>query len=49
MLKDFLDALRKNKSRPLLVVSTALAMSTFGPGGVDQGPFSAESLALPFS
>lgn len=48
MLKDILDALAKVKSRPLLVVFTALAMSTFLTGGGPvKDPFSAETFALP--
>ncbi|MFJ3119595.1 hypothetical protein ACIPI6_23975 [Pseudomonas protegens] len=48
MFKDILEVFGKVKSRPLLVVFGALAMSTFLAGGgpiVD--PFSAESFALP--
>lgn len=49
MLKDFLDALGKIKSRPLLIVFAVLAMSTFDPsGGPIKDPFSASSLFLPF-
>lgn len=49
MIKDFLDALGKVKSRPLLIVFAALAISTFAPeGGPLENPFSAGSLALPF-
>lgn len=49
MVKDFLDALGKVKSRPLLIVFAALAMSTFASGGGPlKNPFSAGSLALPF-
>lgn len=48
MVKDILDALGKVKSRPLLIVFGALAMSTFAPeGGPLKNPFSAGSLALP--
>lgn len=49
MVKDFLDALGKVKSRPLLIVFAALAISTFAPeGGPLKTPLSAGSLALPF-
>lgn len=49
MVKDFLDAMGKVKSRPLLIVFAALAISTFTPGGGPlKDPFSAASLALPF-
>lgn len=49
MIKDFLDALGKVKSRPLLIVFAALAISTFEPGGGPiKDPFSADTLALPF-
>jgi uncharacterized BrkB/YihY/UPF0761 family membrane protein len=49
MVKDFLDAVGKVKSRPLLIVFAALTISTFTPGGGPlKDPFSAASLALPF-
>lgn len=49
MLKDFLDALGKIKSRSLLVVFAALALSTFMPeGGPLKNPFSVGSLTLFF-
>lgn len=49
MVKDFLDALGKVKSRPLLIVFAALAMSTFAPdGGPLKNPFSASAIVLPF-
>ncbi len=49
MVKDFLEALGKVKSRPLLIVFAALAMSTFAPGGGPlKNPFSASSIVLPF-
>jgi hypothetical protein len=48
VFKDILDALGKIKSRPLLVVFAALAISTFTPGGGPINyPFSAMSLMLP--
>ncbi|TVT83973.1 hypothetical protein [Pseudomonas sp. H3(2019)] len=49
MLKEFFDALGRVKSRPLLVVFTALAVLTFTPGaGPIRDPFSVASFALPF-
>jgi drug/metabolite transporter (DMT)-like permease len=49
MVKDFLDALGKVKSRPLLIVFAALAISTFVPGGGPlTNPLSVGSIALPF-
>lgn len=48
MLKDLLDALGKVKSRPLLNVFAALAISTFAPsGGPIRDPFSGTSFLLP--
>lgn len=49
MFKDLLDALGRIKSRPLLNVFAALALSTFiDGGGPIKEPFSVTSLLLPF-
>jgi len=48
VFKDLLDALGKVKSRPLLNVFAALAISTFAPGGGPvRDPFAVTSLLLP--
>lgn len=48
MLKDFLDTIAKIKSRPLLIVFSAIALTTFAPsGGPSTNPFTYESLAIP--